>query len=101
MLISGDPEFAELLVKGREGGDVSGADQLRLSVFYTNVLRQWQFVHFQFVSDALDEEIWQGQQAYFNQILRDDRGLLTHWRSSQEHYSVRFNNLIQSMTNSQ
>ncbi len=32
-LIAGNPEFAELLTKGREGQDTSAADQLRLSVF--------------------------------------------------------------------
>ena len=98
MLISGNPEFTELLMKGREGGNLSPADQLRLAVFYTNVLRQWQFVHFQYLSDALDEEIWRGQRSYFSQIIGDDLGLFEHWKSNKEHFSPRFNDLIQSIT---
>jgi hypothetical protein len=98
MLIAGDPEFSELLMKGRENGNVSPTEQLRLAVFYTNVLRQWQFVHFQYLTDALNEDIWHGQQAYFAQILRDDQGLAEHWKLSKEHYSPRFNDLMQSMT---
>ena len=98
MQIAGNSEFAELLLKEREGANVSPADQLRLDVFYTNVLRQWQFVHFQYLSDALNEDIWRGQQAYFDQILGGDSGLLKHWKLSKVHYSRRFNNLIQSMT---
>ncbi|PCJ19461.1 MAG: hypothetical protein COA96_16205 [SAR86 cluster bacterium] len=98
MLIAGDPEFSELLIKGRESQDISPADQLRLSVFYSNVLRQWQFVHFQYLSNALDEEIWDGQRAYFDQVLDDDLGLFEHWKMSKDHYSLRFNDLLQSMT---
>ncbi|MBL4571653.1 MAG: hypothetical protein JKY86_01070 [Gammaproteobacteria bacterium] len=98
MLIAGEPEFAELLVKGREGENMSPTDQLRLGVFYTNVLRQWQFVHFQYLSNALDEEIWSGQHAYFDQLLGDDLGLLEHWKMTKAHYGSRFNDLIQSMT---
>ena len=98
MQISGNPEFAELLMKGREGGNLSPADQLRLAVFYTNVLRQWQFVHFQYLADALDEEIWRGQKAYFDQVIGDDLGLFEHWKLTEEHYSARFNELVQSMT---
>ncbi|MBL4580371.1 MAG: hypothetical protein JKY29_01020 [Gammaproteobacteria bacterium] len=98
MLIAGEPEFAELLVKGREGENMSPTDQLRLGVFYTNVLRQWQFVHFQYLSDALDKEIWNGQRTYFDQLLGDDSGLLEHWKVTKSHYGSRFNDLIQSMT---
>jgi hypothetical protein len=98
LLIAGDPEFTELLIKGRDGGDVSTAGQYRLSVFYTNVLRQWQFVHFQYLTDALDEDIWHGNHAYFSQVISEDLGLFEHWKSSKQHYSQRFNNLVQSMT---
>jgi hypothetical protein len=98
MLISGNPEFTDLLMKGRQGENLSSAEQLRLAVFYTNVLRQWQFVHFQYLANALDEEIWQGQKTYFNQVVRDDRGLFEHWQMSKEQYSPRFNELIRSMT---
>lgn len=98
MLIAGDSEFTDLLMKGREGREISPTNQLRLAVFYTNVLRQWQFVHFQYLSNALDEEIWRGQQTYFGQILEDDSGLLEHWNLSKDHYSSRFNDLLQSLT---
>ena len=101
MLIAGYPEFTDLLMKGREGGDFSPTDQLRLGAFYTNVLRQWQFVHFQYLADTLDEEIWRGQLAYFNQIIGEDLGLFEHWKTSNEHYSPRFNDLIRSITTDQ
>jgi hypothetical protein len=97
LLIAGDAEFAALLTSGREATGVSPADQLRLSAFYTNVLRQWQFVHFQYLVDALDEEIWRGQRAYFVQVLGADSGLRDYWRASRSHYSPRFNQLVQSM----
>lgn len=97
MMIAGDPEFAELLTRGRTGGDLSTTEQFRISVFYTNVLRQWQFVHFQYLTDALDEEIWRGQRAYFQEVVRGDAGLFDHWNANKTQYSPRFNELVQSM----
>ena len=97
MMIAGNPEFAELLMNGTVAGDVSPVDQLRLSKFYSNVLRQWQFVHFQYLTDGLNEEIWRGQRAYFTQVIGDDLSLFEHWKSTKGHYSPRFNDLIQSM----
>lgn len=97
-LIAGNPEFAELLIKGRDGGDLSTAGQFRLSIFYTNVLRQWQFVHFQYLTDALDEDIWRGQRTYFSLVISEDVGLFEHWKSTKEHYNQRFNNLVQAIT---
>lgn len=40
--IAQNPEFVELLVKGRTGQTITEAEQLRLWVFYGNVLRVWQ-----------------------------------------------------------
>jgi hypothetical protein len=57
LLIAGKPEFAELLLKGVAGENISAVEEFRLAAFYTNVLRQWQFIHFQFLTDAIDEEI--------------------------------------------
>jgi hypothetical protein len=101
MLISGNREFAELLEKGRIGGNLSTVEQLRLAVFYTNVLRQWQFVHFQYLTDALAEDIWLGQRAYFSLVLSEDSGLFEHWKSTKPHYNQRFNDLLLSMTSEQ
>jgi hypothetical protein len=41
LFIAGNPEFAELLTRGRIGEEITGADQLRLMVFYNQVLRQY------------------------------------------------------------
>jgi hypothetical protein len=50
LFIAGSPEFAELLNKGREGEELTSTEQLRLSVFYGNVLFSWQITHFQYLS---------------------------------------------------
>ena len=98
MLIAGSPEFAELLRKGREGENTSTAEQLRLFVFYNNVLRQWQFTHFQYLSDALSEEHWQAQRAFLAQIISDDFGLLNHWQTHKRQFSPPFNEMVESIT---
>jgi len=99
LFIAGNPEFAELIVKGREpDADISDVDRLRLRVFYGNVLRQWQSMHFQFLSDALDAEIWRANRFRFASLLREDRGLREHWRASKPEFSPAFNEMIESIT---
>ena len=97
MLIAGDPDFSDLLIKGRTRAVLTANEEFRLRVFYGNVLRQWQFIHFQFLTDALEEEIWLGQLAYFTMVIGADQGLLEHWRTSRNHFSPRINILVQSM----
>ena len=97
MLIAGNPEFAELLRKGREGEEISSADELRLFVFYGNVLRQWQFTHYQYLSEALDEDIWHGQRAFLAQVIGNDIGLFNYWQLHKPQYSEPFNEVVESI----
>ena len=98
LFIAGSPEFAELLSRGREGKEITGADQLRLLVFYNQILRQWQFTHFQYMSDAMDEDNWQAQRAFMAEIIRGDLGLLTHWRTFSHQYNSAFNSVLESIS---
>ena len=97
IFVAGSPEFAELLVKGREGGELTGAAELRLGLFYSNVLRKWQFVHYQYLSGALDEGLWTGNLGRLVQILGEDRGILAYWRTNQLQFSPAFNELMTSV----
>ena len=97
LFIAGNPEFAELLTKGREGTELSGSDQLRLWVFYNQVLRQWQFTHYQYVSDVFDEDNWQAQRAFMLAVMSSDIGLLDHWRQTKSQYNPVFNAVINSI----
>ena len=96
MLIAVDSEFAELLFNARIGAELSPQEQFRIAVFYGNVLRTWQNVHFQYLADSLDVEMWRGEMTRFTQILSEDKGLREHWRLSQNHYSQNFNELIRN-----
>ena len=98
LFIAGSPEFSELLNKGRTGAEVSEPEKLRLMIFYGTVLRQWQINHFQFLSGALDEDIWLGNRDYMAQIFEEDIGLFDRWQTGKSHFSPRFNELIESMT---
>ena len=98
LFIAGNPEFAELLSRGREGEEITGADQLRLVVFYNQILRQWQFTHFQYTSDAMDEDNWQAQRAFMAEIIRGDLGLLSHWRTFRRQYNSAFNSVLESIS---
>ena len=98
LLIASNPEFPELLRKWREGEDVSATEQLRLGVFYNNVLRQWQFLHFQFLYDAQSADMWEANRAFMANIFSEDRGLLNHWRETRRHFNPEFNSVVESIT---
>ena len=98
LMIAGNPDFAEVLRKGTQGEKLSATDEFRLSAFYTNVLRQWQFIHFQYLTDSINEEIWRGERAYLTGVIHDDVGLFRTWQSNQQRYSPQFNALIESIT---
>ncbi len=95
--IAQSPEFAELLVKGREGEEVSVTGQLRLTVFYGNVLRTWQNSYLQFLSGALDKDLWRGSQTRLSVVLKGDRGLVDHWQTNKSQFSPAFNDMIASI----
>ncbi len=96
--IAQSPEFADLLEAGRNGDAINGADKLRLTVFYGNVLRTWQNAHLQYLSGALHEDIWRGSRARLSVVLQQDRGLIDHWRANQSQFSPAFNKLIASLS---
>jgi hypothetical protein len=98
LFIAGSPEFSELLDKGRTGADISAPEQLRLAVFYGTVLRQWQINHLQYISGALNEDVWLGSRNYMAQILEEDIGLFNRWKTGKNHFSPRFNEMIESLT---
>ncbi len=95
--IAQSPEFASLLVKGRKGEQLTVTGQLRLTTFYGNVLRTWQNSHLQYISGALDGDIWRGSQVRLTVVLKGDRGLLDHWRTNKSQFSPAFNNMISSV----
>lgn len=100
LMIASDAEFAALLSKGRNGEVISDAEFVRLQAFYSTVLRAWQTNLAQFQAGALDVETWTGTQALMAQRLREDKGLVVHWRENQAQFPDRFNRLTESLVKS-
>jgi hypothetical protein len=98
ILIAENPEFAELLRKGRDGEKISGADQVRLQAFYRTVIRNWNINLFQYRSGVLNEGLWQGTRALITETFREDSGLYEHWRMHKNQVSPDFNELIEELT---
>ena len=96
--IYGDPEFAALLVKGREDRPVDEIESLRLQVFHNNVMRHWQTNHLLYLAGALDEDIWTGNREFMKLVLGDNIGLRRHWQSSKRLYSPAFNEMLESIS---
>ena len=93
-----DPNFARVLEIGQTGGigDLTSTEQLRLQVWYQQVLRGWQNAHFQYVAGTLDEQLCQTQEITLSLIFLADEGLIEYWQSSKSQYTPEFNLLVQS-----
>ena len=98
LLIAGDQDFAEVLVKGRDADGLSPTEQLRLLGFYRTVLRGWQNTHYQYLSEVLDPGLWEGELGLFRETIVADSGLRTYWSSNKSLYSPAFNRLLESLT---
>jgi len=94
LFVAQNMEFAELLVKGRAGEEVSDAERLRLWVFYGNGPRTWQNVYLQYSNGALSPELWSGFRARLAQVVNEDKGLVEHWGRSKTTFTSAFNALI-------
>ena len=92
--IAENPEFADLLERGRQGEDLNGVDKLRITVFYNNVLRTWQDAHLQVLTGTLDDKIWQGSRRRLAAVMTEDKGLYKHWQANQSEFSPAFNRMI-------
>jgi len=51
------PKLSEILQRASRGEHLSDADQFRINLFYRQALRAWQYMHYQYLSSALDEEL--------------------------------------------
>lgn len=94
LFIAQDAAFAELLEAGRNGEDLSGADGLRLTVFYGNVLRTWQNAYYQYRAGTLHADLWRGSQSRLATIMSQDRGLVAYWLNNQSQYTPAFNAMV-------
>ncbi len=97
LFIVGDPEFTRLLLKGIEGEALSTEDALRLELFYRSVLRVWQTGHYQYLSSALDEGLWEGQRQGYLSTLARDQGLQSNWRQNLARYTPEFNEFMERL----
>jgi len=94
--IAGNPDFAELLAKGIDGVELNRTESLRLEMFYRRVLRSWQQLHYQYLSGALEESLWSGQQVGMVLTILSDKGLQASWKENRVRYSDDFNLMIES-----
>jgi hypothetical protein len=92
--IAREAEFADLLEKGRTGQALTPTEELRLSVFYSNVLRIWQNLHVQYVEGVLEPELWQGFRTGLERIIEQDDGLYRSWTLSKPLLTQAFNDLV-------
>jgi len=97
LVIAGNRDFADVLVKGRAAAPVDVAEELRLMAFYRTVLRGWQNSQYQHLSGTLGQGLWEGEMGFFKETIGADRGLYDYWASNKALYSPAFNALLESI----
>ena len=101
LMIASNPEFGDLLAKGRNGEKLTPAEFVRLQAFYRNVLRTWQTNISRYDSGGLSSETWEGTQALMSQTFLEDQGLLKHWHQNRNQFNSEFNNMVNTILNEQ
>lgn len=95
LFVAGNTEFSDVLTKSIEGKSLSNEEFLRVLNFYRSLLRTWQDSHYQHLSGALDETLWQAELRFIEMIVGGgDPGLVRYWESEEEPYSQDFRRLI-------
>jgi len=94
LFIVGTPGFAELVLRANQGDKLTDADELRMTVFYRRALRDWQNMHYQYLSGVLEEALWAPQLQGIAGIIQSSKGLQEHWRREKDTLSAAFNELM-------
>ena len=94
LTVAANPELADLVRRASEGDELTATEALRIDVFYRAAVRQWQNAYYRYLSDTLEDELWQPFREAIARTLAVDEGLRTHWRNSRGTYSPAFQEMI-------
>ena len=97
LMIASNPEFANVLTKGRNGQPLTDAEFVRLQAFYRTVLRAWQTNVTQYEAGGLSAEAFEGTKALMQQTFNQDVSLLNHWKSNRAQFTPAFNALVEGL----
>ncbi len=97
LMIASNPEFADLLTKGRNGEPLTDPEFVRLQAFYRTVLRAWQTNVTQHEAGGLSAEAFAGTKELMRQTFNQDVSLLNHWKRNRPQFTPAFNALVESL----
>ena len=97
LMIASNPEFADLLTKGRKGEQLADAEFVRLQAFYRTVLRAWQTNVTQHEAGGLSAEAFEGTKDLMQQTFNQDISLLNHWKRNRAQFTPAFNALVEGL----
>jgi hypothetical protein len=94
LAISTTPGLAEILLKSQKEQDLTEAEKLTILLLFRTILRGWQNTYLQYLTGALEEEVWIGERNQMQKTLAFDAGLVSFWRQNQDLYTRGFNEVI-------
>ena len=97
LMIASNPEFANVITKGRKGEPLKEAEFVRLQAFYRTVLRAWQTNVTQYKAGGLSAEAFEGTKALMEQTFSQDLSLLNHWKGNRAQFAPAFNSLVEGL----
>jgi hypothetical protein len=97
LFIADNAEFADILHRADMGESLAELEQFRLTVFFRSAMRAWQAQQFQYLNNALDEDIWAGQIQSLKQTIRSSPATREFWEQNQATFTPEFNEMMQDI----
>jgi hypothetical protein len=95
--IVADPDFADLLLKGVDGEELTRSEELRVNIYARTQLRQWQSAYFRYRNSALDEQFLRQMQNQIAGIIAQDPYIYAYWEERKSVWDPEFNDFIRGL----
>jgi hypothetical protein len=96
--LSANPDFADIVLKGVGGEELSRSEQLRINVYVRAQIRQWQSAYFRYQESALDERFLRQMENQIASILAQDSNVYGYWESRKDVWDPEFNDWMERLS---
>jgi len=92
--VSQSAELAELLVKSRNGDELTEAEGVRVRLIHANLLRSWSRLYFLHERGVFDDSLWNIQRSDMRRNL-ESPDIVSYWESRRDQFDPGLNALIE------
>lgn len=88
--VAADPEMIDIMMRGKDGGNLDANEDLRYRLRTSGTFQQWQNTHFQYQMGLIDEQEFQSYRDSWTAIARASNGFARVWCGSRKSAAADF-----------